>query len=350
MKILSAILFSAFAAVLLFPAEAEARPEAEYGPWGPFWVFSPDWTCPEGQTEKNADLFRAAAYDLKDRVRELLDCGADINGRNYIGQTPLHWAMYLEDPGMANYLIAEGADPSATRRDGLTAAVAAKINWHRKTSRICADDEEVNPFNVRECRPEFSCPAGKKEVAENICECRAGWRENPFQPGTCRPAFSCPSGKTEVAEGKCEIPCPAGWQENPFRPGKCRPEFSCLGKLVQIPELVEVAEYVCRVPTACPPGQEENPTGPVGSCRPILTCPSGEEEDPFFRGLCRPIFSCPSGEIEARGYVKKCVCQEPTERIGGKCAVASVQSCGDAGMFYDDFAFASGGCGRILRR
>ena len=209
MKILSAILFSAFAAVLLSSAKAEARPEAEYGPWGPFWVFSQDWTCPEEQIDKNADLFRAAAYDLRDRVRELLDCGAEINGRNYIGQTPLHWAMYLEDSWMANYLIAEGADPSATRRDGLTAAVAAKINWHRKTSRTCADDEEVNPFNVRECRPEFSCSVGQVEVSENICECRDGWQEHPFQPG-CRQPFFCPAGQTEIADNVCECQAPRG--------------------------------------------------------------------------------------------------------------------------------------------
>ena len=209
MKILSAILFSAFAAVLLSSAKAEARPEAEYGPWGPFWVFSQDWTCPEEQIDKNADLFRAAAYDLRDRVRELLDCGAEINGRNYIGQTPLHWAMYLEDSWMANYLIAEGADPSATRRDGLTAAVAAKINWHRKTSRTCADDEEVNPFNVRECRPEFSCSVGQVEVSENVCECRDGWQEHPFQPG-CRQPFFCPAGQTEIADNVCECQAPRG--------------------------------------------------------------------------------------------------------------------------------------------
>ena len=206
MKILSVILFSAFAAVLLSSAKAEARPEAEYGPWGPFWVFSPDWTCPEEQYYKNADFFRAVAFDLRDRVQVLLDCGADIDVRNTYGQTPLHWAMYLEDPWMTNFLIDRGADPSARSRDGLTAEVSAKINWHRKTSRTCADNEEVNPFNVRECRPRFSCPGELKEIAENVCECPNGRQENPFHPGTCRQPFSCPSGQTEVAENICECP------------------------------------------------------------------------------------------------------------------------------------------------
>ena len=335
MKILSAILVAAFAAVLLSSAKAEARPEAEYGPWGPFWVFSPDWTCPEGQTEKNADLFRAAAYDLKDRVRELLDCGADINGRNYIGQTPLHWAMYLEDPGMANYLIAEGADPSATRRDGLTAAVAAKINWHRKTSRTCADDEEVNPFNVRECRPKFSCSGEMRETAENVCGCPAGLRENPFQPGTCRRPFSCPAGKVEVANYECEISCPVGHRENPFEPGTCRPAFSC-------PEgTTEIEEYICRDLALynCAPGTEPDPFSAVGLCRVVaLSCPPGQEKNPF-EWSCRQPFSCPPGEEEVRDGV--CECELPTERIGSECTFASVQSCGGAGMFYD---FASGVC------
>ena len=335
MKILSAILFSAFAAVLLSSAKAEARPEAEYGPWGPFWVFSPDWTCPEGQTEKNADLFRAAAYDLRDRVRELLDCGADVNGRNYIGQTPLHWAMYLEDPWMANYLIAQGADPSATRRDGLTAAVAAKINWYRKTSRTCADDEEVNPFNVRECRPKFSCSGEMRETAENVCGCPAGLRENPFQPGTCRRPFSCPAGKVEVANYECEISCPVGHRENPFEPGTCRPAFSC-------PDgTTEIAEYICRDLALynCAPGTEPDPFSAVGLCRLVaLSCPPGQEKNPF-EWSCRQPFSCPPGEEEVRDGV--CECKLPTERIGSECTFASVQSCGGAGMFYD---FASGVC------
>ena len=182
----------------------------EAGPWGPFWVFSPDWTCPEEQEYKNSDFFRAVAFDLRDRAQELLNCGADIDVRNTFRQTPLHWAMYLDDPWMANYLIAQGADPSATRRDGLTAAVAAKINRYRKTSRTCADDEEVNPFNVHECRPEFSCSVGQVEVSENTCECRDGWQEHPFQPGTCRPSFFCPVGQTETADNVCECQAPRG--------------------------------------------------------------------------------------------------------------------------------------------
>ena len=204
MKILSAILFSAFAAVLLSSAKAEARPEAEYGPWGPFWVFSPDWTCPEEQYYKNADFFRAVAFDLRDRVQVLLDCGADIDVRNTYGQTPLHWAMYLEDPWMTNFLIDRGADPSARSRDGLTAEVSAKINWYRKTSRTCADDEEVNPFNVRECRSKFSCPEGQTEIADEVCQCPPA---TPFdRNGVCEATAVCSGGKIITNDNTCECP------------------------------------------------------------------------------------------------------------------------------------------------
>ena len=207
MKILSAILFSAFAAVLLSSANAEER--VEVGPWGAFWVFSPDWTCPEEQYYKNADFFRAVAYDLRDRVQEALDCGADINVRNSVRQVALHWAMYLDDPWMADYLISRGADETAKDSIGFTPAESAKWRQYRKTSGTCADGEEVNPFNVHECRPDFSCSVGQVEVSENICECRDGWQEHPFQPG-CRQPFFCPAGQTEIADNVCECQAPRG--------------------------------------------------------------------------------------------------------------------------------------------
>ena len=294
MKILSAILFSAFAAVLLTSAKAEARPEAEYGPWGPFWVFSPDWTCPEEQYYKNADFFRAVAFDLRDRVQVLLDCGADIDVRNTYGQTPLHWAMYLEDPWMTNFLIDRGADPSARSRDGLTAEVSAKINWYRKTSRTCADDEEVNPFNVRECRSKFSCPEGQTEIADEVCQCPPA---TPFKrSGVCEAVAVCGGGKTITNDNTCECPAEAPHYVN----GKCLDKPYCPKNT---PYLLENAgTYEVTECSECPPGYQR-----FVNVNNWLICQIPKEcQAPEYaldaRNKCAPTNVCPGPEAGEPRY------------------------------------------------
>ena len=251
MKILSAILFSAFAAVLLSSAKAEARPEAEYGPWGPFWVFSPDWTCPEEQEYLNADFFRAVAYDLRDKVRKALDCGADINVRNSVRQVALHWAMYLDDPWMADFLISRGADQTARDGIGLTPVKSAELRdirrSRRKAAQPCAEEEEVNPFNESECRLAFSCPAGQTEVAENTCECPA---EAPhYVNGKCLDKPYCPSsGSFRINE--CSE-CPAGKQR--FKEYSYGDSFECaIPKECQEPEYVLSETNWCEPTNVCP--------------------------------------------------------------------------------------------------
>ena len=251
MKALSAFLFSALAALLL-PANAEARPEAESGPWGPFWVFSPDWTCPEEQEHKNADFFRAVAYDLRDRVQVLLDCGADINVRNSFRQVALHWAMYLDDPWMADFLISRGADQSARDGIGLTPAKSAELRdirrSRRKAAQLCAEGEEVNPFNESECRLAFSCPAGQTEVAENTCECPA---EAPhYVNGKCLDKPYCPSSGSSFRINECSE-CPAGKRR--FKAYSYGDSFKCaIPKECQEPEYALSESNFCEPTNVCP--------------------------------------------------------------------------------------------------
>ena len=185
MKILSVVLFSAFAAVLfLLPVSTG---EAYDRGW-----FAPDWSCPEDQTEKHRDLFRAVQSDDREKVRILLDCGAEVNARNSYRQIPLHWAMFLEDPWMTNFLISKGADPTIKHNGGWTPAEHAeqyhrlkRINLRRKTALSCAEGEEVNPFKLDECRPIFSCwRLSEVEVADGICGC------SQFRP--CNVEAVCP--------------------------------------------------------------------------------------------------------------------------------------------------------------
>ena len=63
------------------------------------------------------DLHKAVKDGDADRVRELLDAGADVNVResskDRLQYTPLHWAAYLGDREIAELLISRGAELDA---------------------------------------------------------------------------------------------------------------------------------------------------------------------------------------------------------------------------------------------
>ena len=278
MKTLSAILFSAFAAVLFSPANAEERVEA--GPWGSFWILSPDWTCPEEQKYLNADFFRAVAYDLRDKVQEALNCGADINVRNSVRQVALHWAMYLDDPWMADFLISRGADQTARDGIGLTPAKSAelrRIRIRRKTARTCAEGEEVNPFNLHECRPAFSCSGGRVEIANGVCQCPP---QTPFDHnGVCESTVAC-GGGTITGDNTCECPAEAPHYVN----GKCLDKPYCprYESFLPATECSECpagrqrfvdgnAWFACRIPKKCQ--APEYALNQYNNCVPTNICP-----------------------------------------------------------------------------
>jgi ankyrin repeat protein len=57
------------------------------------------------------DLFEAAAFGRTERLRELLDRGADVDARSPDGFTPLHLAAFFGHPEAARLLLERGADP-----------------------------------------------------------------------------------------------------------------------------------------------------------------------------------------------------------------------------------------------
>jgi ankyrin repeat protein len=64
-------------------------------------------------------------------VEFLLDKGADVNHKNYNGNTPLHIAIVNQDLEVCKVLISRGADVSITNNEGKTplqVAIGRKFN------------------------------------------------------------------------------------------------------------------------------------------------------------------------------------------------------------------------------
>jgi ankyrin repeat protein len=80
--------------------------------------------------DTNADLLSAAAHGETAKVIALLGKGADINGRDTGGYTPLIWAALNGHDAVIGELLRRGADVRARDREGYTALMWASQN-HR---------------------------------------------------------------------------------------------------------------------------------------------------------------------------------------------------------------------------
>jgi ankyrin repeat protein len=100
------------------------------------------------------DLHKAAREGDADRVRELLDAGADVNVRNTDKQrlqyTPLHWAAYYGHLEIAEILISRGADLDAVDPDYSTPLYLAAEEGHPKVVEfLISKGAEVNVKSSR---------------------------------------------------------------------------------------------------------------------------------------------------------------------------------------------------------
>lgn len=75
------------------------------------------------------DLWGAAGAGDIERVKLLLEAGADINKLNSIGVTPLIDAVHMNRPAMVAFLLDRGADPNVKdKRKGSALAMAKHLN------------------------------------------------------------------------------------------------------------------------------------------------------------------------------------------------------------------------------
>jgi hypothetical protein len=89
-----------------------------------------------------APLMRAAEQGDVERVRQLLDQGADINEVSYglNRWTALHGAAWKGHPEIARLLIRRGADVNAVTNTGLTALQVAQGNGHQDVVAVILEE------------------------------------------------------------------------------------------------------------------------------------------------------------------------------------------------------------------
>ena len=186
---------------------------------------------------------------------------------------------------------------------------------------LCAPGSEWDA-RARTCRQVSFCPGDRQvQIPGGPCElyCRPGTEVNPFDPDRCRPVFTCPQGKIEKAEGVCEIPCPDGLEEVA--------EGFCAARCGEGEELDPADRSRCRIP----------PT--TESC-----ARAGRVYDSAARQCVADSDSCATiGKIyEVSG--KRCVaatmerCLERGllyDSVGKQCEVISAASCGARQQRYD---------------
>lgn len=86
---------------------------------------------------RQQEMFRAAERGHRDRVRVLLDQGADVNVKDATtGRTALHFAAAKGHKELAAYLLERGADVNAQDSAGNTPLHLAAMGGHTKTVRV----------------------------------------------------------------------------------------------------------------------------------------------------------------------------------------------------------------------
>lgn len=85
----------------------------------------------EGENEYyeyfSSPLHYAVRYSCSNEMIENMICsGIDVNTTNYYGETPLHYAIFRNDPRIVKLLLEKGANPYMSYTDGDTAIGMAR--------------------------------------------------------------------------------------------------------------------------------------------------------------------------------------------------------------------------------
>jgi ankyrin repeat protein len=90
---------------------------------------------PDTPTDPADALTMAAMQGSVEVVDALLGAGADVDAKDAIGVSPLHWAAFCGHGGVTQRLIAANADVTVRDREGRTALHVAAYESHSSVIR-----------------------------------------------------------------------------------------------------------------------------------------------------------------------------------------------------------------------
>jgi hypothetical protein len=124
----------------------------------------------------NTPLHFAASKGCAEVARLLLRHGADPNAQDKNGETPLHVAAYWGRVDVVRLLLEHGADPTVKNKDGDTPLDIARARGHREVVSLI--EEFHNEERLRRRRePSRPGAAPVRSASDAVCEaCCEAWR------------------------------------------------------------------------------------------------------------------------------------------------------------------------------
>ena len=109
-----------------------------------------------GRRDVNAELLKEAELGSVEKVKELLEKGADLNSTDEFERTPLMMAAFNGHPEVVDLLIKAGADIYAKAKYGQTALTFASEQGHPKIVEIIRSAQAINPSDAPPAKGPYS--------------------------------------------------------------------------------------------------------------------------------------------------------------------------------------------------
>ena len=134
-------------------------------------------------------------------VQDLLDAGADPNGKSQQGWTPLHTALYQNHVPLTQLLLARGADPKAEVYGSGGTPLLQALFWGHPEAADALAAHDITPLNLR-----VAAGLGRLDLIDALIDpdgnldARAGQWRGYYRPHDDLPAWEPSDGRQEILD------------------------------------------------------------------------------------------------------------------------------------------------------